>query len=203
MSSFESNSDVFYRPGVEPAVESMFSGHDDFRDQLMSRNGRIALVMYSRERQNFKELSVEKGEYLEVMDDTKKWWHCKNSSGETGYAPHTLLKALIYTDVSPYALKLSKLNSSKSVLYVQTFEGSEDERSRNVVRRSTSSRSRRRSLSPSSSSRGESPPPPPPVLRRPRSPSPARSIPPPAPPMPIREPSRKSDLSYSLGSVAL
>ena len=47
-----------------------------------------------------RELSVGKGEYLEVMDDTKKWWHCRNSAGETGFVPHTLLKALIYTDVS-------------------------------------------------------------------------------------------------------
>ena len=44
-----------------------------------------------------RELSVTKGEYLEVMDDTKKWWHCRNSAGETGFVPHTLLKALIYT----------------------------------------------------------------------------------------------------------
>lgn len=56
--------------------------------------------MFSRERQNFKELTVSKGEYLEVLDDTKKWWRCRNAAGETGYAPHTLVKALIYTDVS-------------------------------------------------------------------------------------------------------
>merc|ERR1719188_1173746 len=100
MSSLGSNSEVFYRSGFDPSFPEAPAGaaHDEFRDALMAKNSRIALVGYSREKANFRELTVSKGEYLEVMDDTKKWWHCRNSAGETGFVPHTLLKALIYTD---------------------------------------------------------------------------------------------------------
>ena len=86
--------------GFDPSFPEAPPGaaHDEFRDALMAKNSRIALVGYSREKGNFRELTVAKGEYLEVMDDTKKWWHCRNSAGETGFVPHTLLKALIYTD---------------------------------------------------------------------------------------------------------
>lgn len=41
-------------------------GFDDFRDELMDRNVKIALVTHSRERQNHKELTMTKGEYLHV-----------------------------------------------------------------------------------------------------------------------------------------
>merc|ERR1719188_2305908 len=158
MSSLGSNSEVFYRSGFDPSFPEAPAGaaHDEFRDALMAKNSRIALVGYSREKANFRELSVNKGEYLEVMDDTKKWWHCRNSAGETGFVPHTLLKALIYTD---------------------TFDAPdpipEDDRRRESKRRSrgSSRRGRRRS---SSSSRSLSPP-----RNSRRAPSPAQSIPPP------------------------
>lgn len=66
----------------------------------MAKKKRIALVTYSRERTNGRELSVVKGEYLEVLDDEKQWWKCRNSGGEVGYIPHTLAKAILYMDVS-------------------------------------------------------------------------------------------------------
>ena len=39
---------------------------DDYRDELMNENARIALVISSRKAQNSKELNIVKGEYLEV-----------------------------------------------------------------------------------------------------------------------------------------
>lgn len=105
-----------YREPVSPAGSGVGGGeevlfrapvggsHDDYRDSLMAKNSKIALVAFSREKQHFRELTVIKGEYLEVLDDTKKWWHCRNSSSEAGFVPHTLVKALIYSDVmSSYA----------------------------------------------------------------------------------------------------
>ena len=40
--------------------------YDSYRDELMSMGSKIALVTVSRDAQNVKELSVNKGEYLEV-----------------------------------------------------------------------------------------------------------------------------------------
>ena len=39
---------------------------DDYRDELMNENARIALVISSRKAQSSKELNIVKGEYLEV-----------------------------------------------------------------------------------------------------------------------------------------
>ncbi len=97
------------------------SGHDAFRDELMAKNARIALVTYDWNRQvgrhittyfphlllinclffvqNPRELSVSKGEYLHVLDDERKWWKCRNEDGEVGFVPSTMVKAIIYTDV--------------------------------------------------------------------------------------------------------
>lgn len=66
----------------------------------MAKKARIALVTFDRERMNMRELTVTKSEYLQVLDDERNWWKCKNSEGEVGFVPHTLLKAIIYTDVS-------------------------------------------------------------------------------------------------------
>ena len=41
-------------------------GYDEFRDELMSRKARIALCTYSRTRTNNRELTVHRGEYLQV-----------------------------------------------------------------------------------------------------------------------------------------
>ena len=98
-------------------VAKVTGGYDEFRDELMRKRARIALCTYSRTRTNNRELTVHRGEYLQVsstfiihtqsivvllgsqvLDDDRKWWKCKNTSGEVGYVPHTLLKALIYTD---------------------------------------------------------------------------------------------------------
>ena len=39
---------------------------------------------------NEKELSVSRGEYLEVLDDTRKWWRARNMDGQVGpeSSPH-------------------------------------------------------------------------------------------------------------------
>ena len=42
--------------------------YDAYRDELMGMGSKIGLVTISRDAQNVKELSVNKGEYLEVKD---------------------------------------------------------------------------------------------------------------------------------------
>ena len=47
-------------------------------------------VTYPRTANNEKELSVSRGEYLEVLDDTRKWWRARNMDGQVGpeCSPH-------------------------------------------------------------------------------------------------------------------
>ncbi|XP_055851607.1 epidermal growth factor receptor kinase substrate 8 [Episyrphus balteatus] len=59
--------------------------------KLKSRNVRIAEVTHPREADTDKELTVAKGEYLEVIDDSKNWWKTRNHRGLVGYVPNTIL----------------------------------------------------------------------------------------------------------------
>ncbi|RXG71244.1 Epidermal growth factor receptor kinase substrate 8-like protein 3 [Armadillidium vulgare] len=48
-------------------------------------------VTYPRTANNDKELTVVRGEYLQVVDDSKKWWKAMNSRGVTAHVPHTIV----------------------------------------------------------------------------------------------------------------
>lgn len=65
-----------------------------FLDDLRAAGAKIATVTYDRVGQNSKELTVSKGEYLEVLSDRKKWWECRNVLGRLGYVPHTIMSVL-------------------------------------------------------------------------------------------------------------
>ncbi|KAL3870190.1 hypothetical protein ACJMK2_038271, partial [Sinanodonta woodiana] len=47
-----------------------------------------------RDGKDIKELTIEKGDILLVLDSTRNWWRVKNFKGEVGYAPYTYLKAI-------------------------------------------------------------------------------------------------------------
>ncbi|XP_060647288.1 epidermal growth factor receptor kinase substrate 8-like protein 2 isoform X2 [Drosophila nasuta] len=59
--------------------------------RLQTRNVDIAEVAYNKQATNDKELNVTKGEYLEIIDDSRNWWKARNSVGNVGYVPHTVL----------------------------------------------------------------------------------------------------------------
>ena len=40
------------------------------------------------------ELSIHRGEKVEVLDDSKNWWMVKNRFGTTGYLPCNLLEVV-------------------------------------------------------------------------------------------------------------
>lgn len=59
--------------------------------ELQSRRAKIVHVTYPRTANNEKEMTVHRGEILEVLDDTRKWWKARNMHGEIGHVPHTIV----------------------------------------------------------------------------------------------------------------
>ncbi|XP_068152776.1 epidermal growth factor receptor kinase substrate 8 isoform X2 [Drosophila tropicalis] len=66
-------------------------GNRTWLARLQSRNVKIAEVIFNKSGSNEKELNVTKGEYLEVIDDSRNWWKARNSYGNIGYVPNTVL----------------------------------------------------------------------------------------------------------------
>ncbi|KAI4478630.1 hypothetical protein M0804_011658 [Polistes exclamans] len=60
-------------------------------DELIARNAKIVHVTYPRTANNDKELTVVRGEYLEILDDSRKWWKARNSRGQVAHVPHTIV----------------------------------------------------------------------------------------------------------------
>ena len=44
---------------------------------------------------SLEELSVHRGEKLEVLDDSRNWWKVKNRLGATGYVASNMLEVLV------------------------------------------------------------------------------------------------------------
>lgn len=66
--------------------------------ELKARNGKIVQVTYPRTANNDKELTVVRGEYLEVLDNSRKWWKARNMRGQVGHVPHTIVTSLLLDD---------------------------------------------------------------------------------------------------------
>ncbi|XP_014667431.1 PREDICTED: epidermal growth factor receptor kinase substrate 8-like [Priapulus caudatus] len=69
-----------------------------FLKQLRHASGKAYEVTYDRVGKNEKELTVSKGEFLEILDDTRNWWKARNAYGRIGHVPYTILKAYVETD---------------------------------------------------------------------------------------------------------
>lgn len=59
-------------------------------------------MTYPRTANNDKELTVVRGELLEVLDDTRKWWKARNSRGRVAHVPHTIVTQYPYADGEGY-----------------------------------------------------------------------------------------------------
>ncbi|KAF5274522.1 hypothetical protein FQA39_LY07134 [Lamprigera yunnana] len=64
---------------------------DSWLDNLHARGANIVQVTYPRTANNDKELTVIRGEYLEVLDDSRKWWKARNNRGQVAHVPHTIV----------------------------------------------------------------------------------------------------------------
>ncbi|KAH7721896.1 CRE-EPS-8 protein [Aphelenchoides avenae] len=87
-----------------------------FLDELIQRRSKVVQVTYDRVAQNPKELTVARGEYLEVcgvcslpqiafpfqvLSDSRNWWECRNVHNRNGYVPHTILSVVTFENASP------------------------------------------------------------------------------------------------------
>lgn len=59
--------------------------------ELQARGAMIVRVLFTRDANNDKELSVRRGELLEVLDDTRKWWRARNIDLQVAHVPHTIV----------------------------------------------------------------------------------------------------------------
>ncbi|XP_077190304.1 epidermal growth factor receptor kinase substrate 8-like protein 3 isoform X2 [Paroedura picta] len=67
--------------------QSIFSDRSSYSPQLMQ----ATIPFHAR---NTRELTVMKGDLLEVLDQQKKWWFARNAAGETGYIPNNILEPM-------------------------------------------------------------------------------------------------------------
>jgi len=55
---------------------------------------KTAKVVFPFEATNAQELTINRGEHVEVLDDSRKWWRVKNRVGGHGYVPSNMLELL-------------------------------------------------------------------------------------------------------------
>lgn len=70
---------------------------------LAARGAKIVQVTYPRTANNDKELTVSRGEYLEILDDTRKWWKARNVRGQMAHVPHTIVTPFNFTGTNNLA----------------------------------------------------------------------------------------------------
>lgn len=65
------------------------------KQQVTTRSGepQYMWVMYDFTSRNHRELTVTKGENVELLDKSKQWWKVRNTQGEEGYVPNNILES--------------------------------------------------------------------------------------------------------------
>lgn len=57
-------------------------------------SSRICAVKADRKGQNNKELTVRRGELIEIENSSKKWWRARNFHGDVGHVPHNIVEEI-------------------------------------------------------------------------------------------------------------
>lgn len=89
-------------------------------ESLANRGAKIVQVTYPRTANNDKELTVARGEYLEILDDTRKWWKARNLRGQVAHVPHTIVAPFNFTGSN----SVSANNTNAAATGVATVGGS-------------------------------------------------------------------------------
>lgn len=71
---------------------------EGFLEDLQNRGANIVQVTYPRTANNDKELTVVRGEFLEILDDSRKWWKARNSRGQVAHVPHTIVTPYVFNN---------------------------------------------------------------------------------------------------------
>ncbi|GFR05139.1 epidermal growth factor receptor kinase substrate 8-like protein 2 [Trichonephila clavata] len=104
--------------GVASEPQLHFERHQkQFLEDLLAKGAHVVQVMYPRTANNDKELTVLRGEYLEVLDDSRKWWKAKNSRGQVAHVPHTIVGRLNEEDSFHNPTYGSRSVTSKDTFY--------------------------------------------------------------------------------------
>ncbi|KAK6747765.1 hypothetical protein RB195_000763 [Necator americanus] len=82
------------RPVILPDLGDQSPRQRAFVQDAVGRGSKLVVATFDRVAQNAKELTVSRGEYLEVLDDAKNWWECRNVHQRVGYVPHTILSVV-------------------------------------------------------------------------------------------------------------
>lgn len=70
--------------------------------KLPPQSDRLYCCSYDFIARNSSELSIQKGEVLEVLESSKRWWKCRNRFNQIGFVPHNMLEPMAHID-SPAA----------------------------------------------------------------------------------------------------
>ncbi|XP_050529748.1 epidermal growth factor receptor kinase substrate 8-like [Daktulosphaira vitifoliae] len=74
-----------------PSSERFERAQARWLEDMRNRGVKIVQVTYPRTANNDKELSVIRGELLEILDDSRKWWKARNSRSQVAHVPHTIV----------------------------------------------------------------------------------------------------------------
>ncbi|XP_006888542.1 PREDICTED: epidermal growth factor receptor kinase substrate 8 [Elephantulus edwardii] len=89
------NSNVYSRaPHVDQGEAAVIKPHrhvDRNYDLLKTQPKKYAKSKYEFTARNNSELSVQKDDILEILDDRKQWWKVRNASGDCGFVPNNIL----------------------------------------------------------------------------------------------------------------
>ncbi|XP_003461359.1 epidermal growth factor receptor kinase substrate 8-like protein 2 isoform X2 [Cavia porcellus] len=73
------------------ALPTASSPHAHRGYQPMPATAKYVKILYDFTARNANELSVQKDEVLEVLEDGRQWWKLRNRSGQAGYVPCNIL----------------------------------------------------------------------------------------------------------------
>ncbi|XP_054162619.1 epidermal growth factor receptor kinase substrate 8-like protein 1 isoform X2 [Oppia nitens] len=77
-----------------PTVQVNELDQSEWLAELTARNAKIVRVLFPRTANNDKELTVIRGEILEILDDSRKWWKARNWRGQVAHVPHTIVSEI-------------------------------------------------------------------------------------------------------------
>ena len=80
---------------------------------------RIYAVRADREGQNNKELTVRRGELIEIETSSKKWWRAKNFRGDVGHVPHNLVEEIDIEQRISVCINLSWIFPNLYICYIE------------------------------------------------------------------------------------